>query len=263
MSLRRFFQRLSGNKSTEALGNETDRKEWLRKKYYDYWNYNDFENEDVDLIFSVLDYTMTSPERMSALLTTIEHIVENDISGDIIECGVWRGGSMMLIAKKLVAIGLTDRNLYLYDTFEGMTKPDRIDVSYDNTPAINTYNETYISEETSSWCMSSFEEVYENMLSTGYPKEKIFLVKGKVEDTLQPDKHKSISLLRLDTDWYSSTLHELNCLYDKISTSGILLIDDYGHWKGARKAVDDYFLMKQIRKPFLHRVDYSCRLIIK
>jgi hypothetical protein len=116
--------------------------------------------------------------------------------------------------------------------------------------------------DTSDWCYASLEDVRQNLASTGYGMERIAFVKGKVEDTLPGSAPDSISLLRLDTDWYESTLHELVHLFPRLSAGGVLIIDDYGHWRGARRAVDEYLRDNSIRMLF-DRVDYSGRIAVK
>ncbi len=219
----------------------------------------DFSDSERAIITQCAPYTMTSIERLAALLNAMTYVTENKIPGDIVECGVWRGGSMMLIARSLLAHGDTSRNLYLYDTFEGMPAPTNRDKSLEGLPA-----DQLLSREprnTGIWCYATIEDVRENLLSTGYPKDKIHLIKGKVEDTIPgviPDK---IALLRLDTDWYESTKHELHFLFPLLDPAGILIIDDYGHWQGARAAVDEYF-KEQKKTVYLHRVDYTARLLV-
>ena len=100
------------------------------------------------------------------------------------------------------------------------------------------------------------------MFSTGYDFSKMNFVKGDIMETLKTTKPKSIAILRLDTDWYNTTKFELVELYPLLSENGILIIDDYGHWQGARQAVDEYFTENKIHI-FLNRVDYTCRLGIK
>ena len=115
--------------------------------------------------------------------------------------------------------------------------------------------------EVNTWCYSPLEEVKQNMMSTGYPVEKIHFIKGMVEETIPDTMPGKIAVLRLDTDWYESTVHELRHLFPRIANRGVLLFDDYGHWKGQREAVDGYFLDKF--KPLLSRTDYSGRMMIK
>ena len=220
----------------------------------------DLSSAEKKIIETSRHYTMTSVERMSELINAVNYIVKNNIQGDIAECGVWRGGSMMITALTLLSHGDTSRCLYLYDTFEGMSAPNGCDLSYDGTPAaVQLQNDP---KGTGIWCYASIEDVRTNILSTGYPPEKIFLIKGKVEETIPQSLPKSLALLRLDTDWYESTKHELNYLYPLVNKNGFLFIDDYGHWQGARKAVDEYFCSND---PFvyLHRIDYTGRVIHK
>ena len=108
----------------------------------------------------------------------------------------------------------------------------------------------------------SLEEVRENMASTGYPLERIPLVNGPVERTVPEAAPAAICLLRLDTDWYESTRHELNHLFPRVSPDGVMIIDDYGHWHGVRRAVDEYFL-EQRACYLMHRLDYTGRMLIK
>ena len=100
------------------------------------------------------------------------------------------------------------------------------------------------------------------MYSTGYDKSKIHLVKGKVEETIPKTLPERIALLRLDTDWYASTKHEMLHLFPRLVPGGVLILDDYGSWLGARKAVDEYIAENKV-KIFLCRVDNSGRVAVK
>ena len=207
------------------------------------------------------EYTMTSWERLYALYKSVQYLVENKIPGDIVECGVWRGGSMKLSAHVLLALGVTDRNLFLYDTFEGMTEPDpEVDVDASGNKAANDWLE--VQRRGVKWSYAPLEEVRDVIAGSGYPMDKVVFVKGPVEDTIPATVPDRISLLRLDTDWYSSTKHEIEHLYPRLSTHGVLLLDDYGHYQGARRAIDEYF-DRAGKRPFLTRIDYSCRAAIK
>lgn len=222
----------------------------------------DFTAEDIALIEAVKPYTMTTPERIHALIHTLEYLHTNRIDGDIVECGVWRGGSMIVAAQTLARLGDTSRTLWLYDTFEGMTAPTEHDVSNKGTKAADKFKKRQTSTDSSTWCYASLEEVTANVTATGYPSNKICFVKGKVEDTLPAQAPAKIALLRLDTDWYESTLHELTTLYPRLGVGGALIIDDYGDWSGARKAVDEY-LVREGLCFHLGRIDDSARLGIK
>jgi hypothetical protein len=205
--------------------------------------------------------TMTSKERMYALYESVKYVVNHGIPGSFVECGVWKGGSSMMIANTLIEMGASDREIYLYDTFEGMTEPTEFDtkVEDDGFSVVGHWNENQ-KDEHNEWCYASLSEVKQNMLSTNYPEENLFFVKGDVAITIPEKTPGSVSLLRLDTDWYESTQHELNHLYPLLSNKGVLIIDDYGCWSGSKKAVDEYFSDGQI---LLNRIDYSGRIGIK
>lgn len=207
------------------------------------------------------DYTMTSEQSMFSLYTAVQYVIQNKIPGDFVECGVWKGGSSMLAALTLQLNKITDKNLYLYDTYLGMSKPTEEDISiFEDDPT-----DRWESQQKSGynrWCYSPIEEVKENMFKTGYPKDKIFFIKGKVEDTIPQSIPDKISILRLDTDWYESTYHELCHLFPLLSKDGVLIIDDYGHWKGSKKAVDEYLKEYDI-KILLNPVDYTARMAVK
>ena len=222
----------------------------------------DFSEVEIALVEKVKPYTMTTPERVHALIHSLAYIHRNGIEGDIVECGVWRGGSMIAAAQTLQSLGDTSRNLWLYDTFEGMSAPTEHDVSSKGTKATDKFVKRQTGEDTSDWCLASIGEVTANVTATGYPKENLRFIKGKVEATLPAQSPEKISLLRLDTDWYESTLHELETLFPKLAVGGVLIIDDYGDWSGARKAADEYFAKHSIRF-HLGRIDDSARIGVK
>lgn len=224
---------------------------------------SDFTETEIALINDVQLKTMTSPERLVSLIRSLDHLVSQGTAGDIVECGVWKGGSMMLVAKRLLQLGDTGRRLFLFDTFEGMSEPDERDVSaVDNRAAKDLLSESERLDGNNVWCYSSLDEVQANLRSTGYSMNNISFIKGKVEDTLPEKSIGKIALLRLDTDWYESTLHELETLYDQVVPGGIVIIDDYGHWSGCRKAVDE-FIAKRKLNVFLNRIDYTARSFVK
>ncbi len=208
---------------------------------------------------------MTSPERILALCDATEHISKHNIPGDIVECGVWKGGSTAAAALTLMNLRQTNRMLWMYDTYDGMSAPSAndIDLRGQYADALLANDQASSAEASDSiWCRCSLETVQQTMAQTGYPEANIRYIKGKVEDTLPEIAPDQISLLRLDTDWYESTLCELEILFPKLSVGGILIIDDYGHWQGCRKAVDEYFSKHNI-KMFLQRIDYTGRVGIK
>lgn len=226
----------------------------------------DFDTRTADIARAVKPYTMTMPERIYALCEAVRYLHRNDIGGAIVECGVWRGGSIMAAAKTLLDLGVTDRDLYLFDTFEGMTPPTEHDVDLNGNPATAFFNDTDHTAPDgglgfSLVVPSSLEEVRASVTSTGYPMEHVFFVVGKVEDTIPASAPADIALLRLDTDWYTSTRHELEYLYPRIRSGGVLIIDDYGHWRGSRQAVDEYVAQNAV-PILLNRIDYSGRIAV-
>jgi O-methyltransferase len=203
-----------------------------------------------------------SPERFAALCNAIDYVVEHDISGSIVECGVYRGASMMAAALELRRLGREERDLYLFDTFSGMPLPSERDVTLTGLPAAELTGRSATRGGTKQWVAASVDEVRRNMLKTGYDKSKIHFVAGRVEDTLPAFAPSEIALLRLDTDWYESTRHELVHLFPRLSVGGVLIIDDYGHWAGAREATDEFFRERGIRI-LLDRIDYTARTAVK
>jgi O-methyltransferase len=222
----------------------------------------DFDKASINTFQYVKEFTMTSPERVKALVDSVKYIVNSKIEGAFVECGVWRGGSAMAMAHILQEMGDVEREIFLYDTFTGMTAPTEVDISVLGKTAKEIFQQTKVSDDASDWCFSPIDGVRENVFKTGYPKDKIHLIKGKVEDTIPGVVPSKIALLRLDTDWYESTKHEMVHLFPLLAPYGILIIDDYGDWQGAKKAIDEYISDNSLRI-FLNRIDISGRLAIK
>jgi hypothetical protein len=209
-----------------------------------------------------MPYTMTSVERMYALWQAAGHVARSGVPGDYVECGVWRGGSSMLAALTFAEAAEPDRRLWLYDTFEGMTEPTERDRAFDSATPISDDWSSYRTETGSSLAYASLGEVKANMQQAGIPPDRLEYVAGRVEETIPARAPEQIALLRLDTDWYESTRHELEQLYPRLSPGGVLIVDDYGHWAGAREAVDEFFA-RLPSAPLLTRIDYTGRLAVK
>ena len=216
--------------------------------------------EEKEIFLAVSPFTLTGAKRVGCLIRATKYIVESCIEGDFVECGVWRGGSMMVVAHTLKRLGDTTRKLYLYDTFAGMSEPTEKDIRFDGVSAHSLIETVF--KDPGAWCYADKHEVKRNLLSTGYPESNVLLVEGKVEATIPQTLPAKICLLRLDTDWYESTRHELTYLYPKLVKQGVLIVDDYGHWLGSKQATDEYF-EQRLLKPLLQRVDYSCRVTVK
>ena len=209
-------------------------------------------------------YSMTSDERLVAILDAVSYAVAAGVRGAFVECGVWRGGSVLAMVLQLERLGVSDRDIWLYDTFEGMTAPTTRDTSRFSEPALATWRRA---RETGGraweWVfgreMFDIDSVRSLLAGTGYPGERVHFVEGPIEKTVPGEMPASMALLRLDTDWYESTRHELIHLYPHLEQGGVLIIDDYGHWDGCRKAVDEYFANEGGR-PLLSRIDYTGRI---
>jgi hypothetical protein len=219
--------------------------------------------EDTQAIQAVEGLTMTSMERRYHLVQAVRHIAKHRIPGAFVECGVWRGGSMMLMAQTLKQCGDESRDLYLYDTFEGMPPPTERDKDLNGRPAATRLEADEQAKDASHvWAIASLEEVKRHMMRVSYPPDRIHYVIGKVESTIPGTMPPCISLLRLDTDWYESTAHELRHLYPLVSSGGVVIIDDYGYWQGARRAVDE-FIASSLDRVLLHRIDGTGRAFVK
>ncbi len=217
---------------------------------------NELENTtnfNKDLIKKFSKYTMTSNVKIFSLIKAFEYVNKFKIAGDFVECGVYTGGNVMIL-KKLIEKNKLNKKIYAYDTFEGMTAPTSYDVKIDGTIAKKKFKK--------NWANCSLDKVKQNFKETKLNTQNIKFIKGKVENTLKIKKNlpKKISILRLDTDFYESTKSELQKLYPLLVEGGVLIIDDYGSWLGAKKATDEYFSNKKI---FMHYIDHSARMIIK
>ena len=215
-----------------------------------------------DLVAKVRPYTMTSPERIAVLEAAVRHVVGQNYPGAFVECGVAKGGSTMAMAYTLIELGVNDRDLYLYDTFEGMPEPDEIDRGRFGESAARSWRKGQ-DRTGGAWIRHGLDEVRANLAATGYPEARLHFIKGKVEETLPANAPAgAIALLRLDTDWHASTKAELDVLYPKLVRGGIVIVDDYFRWQGARKAVDDY--VAQHRLPiFWSRIDDAAVVAVK
>lgn len=221
--------------------------------------YPDFTFATIKIIERVQPFTMTSPERISALCDAVRYLNKSFVQGAIVECGVWRGGSTLAAILTLLESDCRDREVWLYDTFEGMTEPTGIDVDFLGQPADRLLSGADRNDAESIWCCSQLDEVRQLLRSSCYPESKLRFVVGPVESTIPIQAPEQIALLRLDTDWYESTCHELTHLLPKLVPGGILIVDDYGHWEGCRRAVDEYFEANQVPM-FLNRIDYTGRI---
>lgn len=224
---------------------------------------SDLEPAFFDDMEKIRRYTMTSVERLYSLWDAVRYVARADLDGAFVEAGVWRGGSVMLMALALLRQEKTDRALWLFDTFAGLPRPDpELDVDVLGNRAIDGWLPRSFGEDQAHWAYADEADVRANMAQTGYPEEKIHFVVGKVEDTIPRHIPEKIALLRIDTDWHASYDHILHHLFDRVVPGGVIIFDDYGQFLGARKAVDSFIAERNILSPMV-RVDYSCRMIVK
>ena len=223
----------------------------------------DLEPEFLEIYQRCRSQTLTSVERMYALYKAVEHVVQTRVQGDFVECGVWRGGSVMMMALAAKHFGDTQRSMWLYDTFSGMTAPSSADIqAITGQSAQDVLNANEKNETNPFWAVASLDVVTANLHRTGYPIDRFKIVTGDILETLPTNSPRQVAIIRLDTDWYESTRHELRCLYPLLVQGGVLIVDDYGYWKGVRKAVDEFFALEATR-PFLHRIDFTGRICTK
>jgi hypothetical protein len=223
--------------------------------------------DDRRIVDQSLPHSIAGPARLLAVIDAVRYCVARGVPGAFAECGVWRGGAVLAMILSLLELGATDRDLFLYDTFEGMTAPTARDVSVLEPPALETWQAAQAAGERpwpGLFDPSSFNEksVRSLLTATGYPDHRIHLVRGPVEETLPERAPDRLALVRLDTDWYESTRHELEHLYPRLSDGGVLMVDDYGHWEGARRAVDEFFGGEH-PPLLLSRIDYTGRIAVK
>jgi hypothetical protein len=217
----------------------------------------------LEIFPAVREFTMTSVERIDALVRAVRYVVRGGVPGALVECGVWRGGSTMAAALTLEKLNAALRDLFLFDTFEGMPEPTAADAKTGGAEAREKFER--LRRPTglgSDWCYADLRDVTRNLRTTGYPADRLHFAPGLVEVTVPAEAPAEIALLRLDTDWYASTRHELEHLYPRISEGGVLLVDDYGSWEGARRAVDE-FLARTHQPPLLTRIDSTGLIGVK
>lgn len=205
---------------------------------------SDYDQETREIWQAVRGRTMTHHARVQFLIQAVRYVERNSIPGAVVECGVWRGGSMLTVAHTLLRLGVTDRDLYLFDTFTGMSEPTERDVRITE----GKHAAELLQGEgpgPMAWArpgrfVATVDDVKRGFSRLDYPDDRIHLVPGRVEDTVPEHAPDGIAILRLDTDWYESTKHELIHLYGRLAPGGVLIIDDYGTWHGAKEATDEF-----------------------
>lgn len=209
----------------------------------------DVDQATLETVQAVRLYTHIPPTRVIALCQAVQYVTDARIQGDIVECGVWRGGRMLAAAKTLIQRSDTSRTLWLYDTFEAMS--DRTD------PERRAAGRATASEQ--GRAAVRLPAVQRTMSISGYPEGNLRFVVGPVEDTIPRTLPDSIALLRLDSDWHESTRHELEHLVPRMSAGAVLIVDDQKQADGARQALDE-FMQATCPPILLHRIDDAARI---
>lgn len=202
----------------------------------------------------VRPFTMTSKERIDELFESLELIRINEIEGDFVECGVWKGGNILGVMEYFDFFNIKDKKIWLYDTFRGMTTPTSVDIDLNGKKASDILNKVL--------CLSPLEEVKKTLSYSKFDEQKIKIIEGDVCSTLNYENNipSKVCILRLDTDFYESTKKELEVLFPKLVKNGILIVDDYGHWQGSKLSVDEYFNKSTLE---IKKIDYTGIKIIK
>jgi len=221
-------------------------------------------DEEITIIEHSRPFTMLSDPRLWACISSTKYIVNNDVPGAIVECGIWQGGASMSMMSTLLLLDAESREFFLFDTFKGMTGPSVVDMDPSGVTATYLMGRTVKKEGSNIWCIAELDDVKRNVATTNYPNQLVRFIQGDVTETLELEENlpNEIALLRLDTDWYESTKKELNILFPRLVKGGVCIIDDYGHWSGARRALDEYLLEHQIF-PLMHVSDYTGRVFVK
>lgn len=233
----------------------------MQKNFYkDFYNYEIPELKQFNYMVDIVtNYSLASRLNLFSTVSSIKHIQRNQLNGHFVECGVYKGGNVLLMAMMNEKLNLK-RDVYAFDTYEGMPLPEEKDERFNGVKAKEIFEiQKKLGQK---WMKSSLENTKKNISKHVKSIDLIKFIKGNVSQTLDnksniPDQ---ISLLRIDTDLYDSTKKSLNILYPKVVINGLIIIDDYGHWKGCREAVDEYLINKNY---YMSIIDASCRLIIK
>ena len=235
---------------------------------YEIHKKNNFMNRFSDYIVEASDDELINLEKFERLCLasktnlwsinqSLQHIKNKNIPGELVECGIYNGFTIAFIDKIAEQIGL-NKSIWGYDTFEEGFLKDT--VSENDNFNIKKKKFDVTNDKTDYFTK---EQVIKNINKhTNFNNERIKLIKGNIIETLEKEENapNKISFLRMDTDIYQTTKKQLEILYPKLSVGGVLHIDDYGWMSGVKDAVDEYFKDKKI---WLHRVDLTCRYLIK
>jgi O-methyltransferase len=184
-------------------------------------------------------HTMIGRERMANLRQIVRQVLADDVRGDLMETGVWRGGACIYMRAILQAYGVTDRRVVLADSFDGLPSPDAERYPADAGNDLHTFRDLAV----------PLEEVRANFARYGLLDDQVVFLKGWFRDMLPAAPVERLAVLRLDGDMYESTMDALTCLYDKVSPGGFVIVDDYEDQPTAERAVTDFRAARSITEP--------------
>jgi O-methyltransferase len=190
--------------------------------------YSDTQRVD-GMVWPALAFTMVGRRRLDNIHACVTTVLRDDIPGDLIEAGTWRGGVGILMRALLRIHGVDQRRVFVADSFEGLPKPDLARFPHDAGDRHHTF----------SYLAVPLEEVRRNFSRFGMLDDNVVFLKGWFKDTLRDDSISRLAIARIDGDMYGSTMDALEALYPKISPGGFCIIDDYA-LSGCRRAVDDF-----------------------
>jgi len=211
-----------------------------------------------ELYLQVRNFTMLSRERLYDFFVSVRHVARQGIQGDIVEVGCWGGGALAVALACLQSEYELTRKVWGFDTFEGHPEPSADELDVWGNSQLMRYRESLAKGE--DWCKVDIDQVRQNVKSVCASIERLNLVKGKAEESLRLESPEAVSVLRIDVDWYEPSLATLETLYPRLASGGVLIIDDYGHHSGSRKAFDEFF---GSAAPKITHIDYSCITMVK
>lgn len=233
-----------------------------------------YEKEAFEAMQVISSNTMLPYEPLVTLFEQVVYCDKNNIEGDFVECGTWKGGATGMMALATLKYGSSRRNLHLFDAFQEICQPDE---EHDSKEIIDEIKRLvkikHFGEDLKPLAgvydqfggpgtLSENKKLLEQVI--GYPVDHLHYHIGWFQDTVPVDAGNisKIAILRLDGDWYQSTKVCLDHLYDKVVKSGIVIIDDYGYNIGCKEAVDEFFSERKIA-PILNYINSTCRYFIK
>ena len=254
----------------QTLNKQSRDDDWKKTRKFD------LSHEIFEQIKIIRPYSMMPYINLAILYEQAVFFEKNRIEGDFVECGVWKGGSVGLMALANLKYGNTRRHIHLFDIFDDICEPDP---EVDGERAIKAVKElTGRKDLEVSGRLKPLEGVYDSLGGKGtleenrhllesllgYDRNYIHYHKGWFQETVPKDEKniENIAILRLDGDFYASTKVCLEYLHDKVVPNGLIIIDDYGTYEGCKKAVDEFRMKKNI-KSFLHYSNQDCRYWFK